>query len=107
MAGAGRELWKPSSPAPLLRRVHLKQVAQNHVQAGFETLQRRRLHNLSGQRVPDLCQPQSTVFPRVWKYICMELVKNLTIFGSISAVINPVIQQVKDQYKNILLGYGK
>lgn len=38
---------------------------------------------------------------------CMEVFTNLTIFGSVSPVTNPVLQQLKDQYENILLGYGK
>uniref|UniRef100_A0A8C3JEV6 Uncharacterized protein n=1 Tax=Calidris pygmaea TaxID=425635 RepID=A0A8C3JEV6_9CHAR len=49
--GVGRDLWSSSSPTPLPNQVHLEQVAQEHVQAGFECLQRRRLHHLSGQPV--------------------------------------------------------
>lgn len=41
-----------SGPTTLLKWGHLKQVAQNRVQAAFEGLQERRLYNLSGQ--PDL-----------------------------------------------------
>jgi len=42
--GVERPLWGSSSP-----QVHLEQAAQGHIPAGFEYLQRRRLHNTSGQ----------------------------------------------------------
>jgi len=35
----------------------LQQVTQESVQMGLEYLQRRRLHHLSGQPVPGLCDP--------------------------------------------------
>jgi len=54
MVGVGRDLWGSSSPTPLLKQGHLEQAAQDLVQEGFEYLQRRRLHNLSGQPVPGL-----------------------------------------------------
>jgi len=38
---------------------------------------------------------------------CVEVFKNLTIFDSVSTVTNPVLEQLKDHYKNILLGYRK
>jgi len=44
---------------PLPKQGHLQQAAQDHIQEGFEYLQRRRLHNLPGQPVPALCHPQS------------------------------------------------
>ena len=44
----------------------LQQAAQDHVQAGLEYLQRRRLHNLPGQPVPVLHHPQrEEVLPHV------------------------------------------
>ena len=49
MIGVGRELWGPSSPTLPPKQSHLEQVAQEHIQAAFERLQRRRLHNPSGQ----------------------------------------------------------
>lgn len=39
MGKAGRDLWRPSGPTPLLKHGHLKQVAQNHVQVASEDLQ--------------------------------------------------------------------
>lgn len=33
-------------PNPLLKQVHLQQVVQDHIQAGFGYLQRKRLHKL-------------------------------------------------------------
>jgi len=59
MVGVGWDLWGSSSPTLLTKQGHLKQVSQDCVQAGFEYLQRRRLHNLSGQPVPVLCHSQS------------------------------------------------
>ena len=58
MFGVGRELCGSSSPTPLLKQGHLEQAAQDLVQAGFEYLQRRRIHKLSGQPVPVLHHPQ-------------------------------------------------
>jgi len=62
----GRDLWGSSSPTPLPKQGHLQQTAQDLVQAGLEYLQRRRLHNLPGQTVPVLRQPQrEEVLPHV------------------------------------------
>ena len=61
MVGVGRDLCGPSSPTPLPKQGHLQQDAQDLVQAGLEYLQRRRLHNPSGQPVPVLCHPQSEI----------------------------------------------
>jgi len=54
MVGVGRA----SGPTPLPKEVHLQQAAQDLLQVSLEYLQRRRLHNLSGQPVPVLCHPQ-------------------------------------------------
>jgi len=59
MVEVGRDLCGSSSPTPLLKQDCLKQAAQDLVQAGLEYLQRRRLHNLSGQPVLVLHHPQS------------------------------------------------
>jgi len=58
MEGVGRDLCGSSGPTPLPKQDHLEQAAQDLVQAGLEYLQRRRIHNLSGQPVPVLCHPQ-------------------------------------------------
>ena len=72
MVGAGRDLWRSPGPAPLLKQVHLEQAAQDLVQAGFEYLQRRRLHNLPGQPVPGLRHPQrEEVLPHVQTELSM------------------------------------
>ena len=55
MVGVGRDLCGSSSPTPLPKQGHPEQAAQDLVQAGLEYLQRRRLHNLSGQ--PDRYSP--------------------------------------------------
>jgi len=58
MFGVGRDLCGSSRPTPLPKQGHLKQAAQDLVQAGLEYLQRRRLHTLPGQPVSGLCHPQ-------------------------------------------------
>ena len=52
MVEVGRHLLSSSSPNALLKQGQLQQVAQDHVQSGFEYLQGWRLHNLSGQPIP-------------------------------------------------------
>ena len=52
MLGVGMDLCGPSSPIPLSKQGRLQQAAQGCVQADLEYLQRRRLHNNSGQPVP-------------------------------------------------------
>jgi len=58
MLGVGRDLCGSSGPTLLSKQGHLEQAAQDVVQAGFEYVQRRRLHNFSGQPVPVLRHPQ-------------------------------------------------
>jgi len=70
MVGVGRDLWGRSGPIPRLKQVPLEQAAQDCIQAGFEYLQRRRLHNASGQPVPVLRHPQSE---EVLPHVQMEL----------------------------------
>ena len=73
MLGVGRDLCGSSSPTPLPKQGHLQQAAQDLVQAGFEYLQRRRIHNLSGlsgQPIPVLCYPQSE---EVLSHVQLEL----------------------------------
>ncbi|XP_068785779.1 uncharacterized protein [Struthio camelus] len=68
MVEVGRDLWRSSSPNPLLKPGPLEHIAQDRVQAGFEYLQGRRLHYLSGQPAPVLCHPHSQeVFPHLHK----------------------------------------
>ena len=69
MFGVGRDLCGSSSPTPLGKQGHLEQAAQDHVQAGFEYLQ-RRLPSPSGQPVPGLHYPQSK---EVLPHVQMEL----------------------------------
>ena len=66
MVGVGRDLCGSSSQTPLPKQGHLQQAAQDLVQVGLEYLQRRRLHNLPGQTVPELRHPQrEEVLPHV------------------------------------------
>ena len=74
MVGVGRDLCGSSSPSPLPKQGHLQKAAQDLVQPGLEYLQRRRLHNLSGQPVPVLHHPQSE---EVLLYECFFIVKEL------------------------------
>lgn len=46
-----------ASATPLPEQEHLDWVTQEHVQVGFECLQRRRHHSLSGQPIPVFCYP--------------------------------------------------
>lgn len=55
MVRAGRDLWRSSGPTALLKQGHLGQVAQDHAEVTFTNLQRERLHNFSGQPVPEFC----------------------------------------------------
>ena len=72
MVGVGRDLCGSSSPIPLPKQGHLQQAAQDCVQAGFEYLQRRRLHKLPGQPVPVLCHSQrEEVLPHVQRELPM------------------------------------
>jgi len=57
MAGVGRDLCGSPSPTTLLKQGYPEQAAQDHVQVGFEYLQRRRLHSPSGQPGPGLRHP--------------------------------------------------
>jgi len=68
--GVGRNRCGSSSPTPLPKQFHLEQAAQNHVQAGFEYLQRRKLHNPSGQPIPVLRHRQNKEVP---PHVQMEL----------------------------------
>jgi len=64
--GVGSVLWGSFNATPLPKQLHLDQAAQDPIHKGHEYLQRRRLHNASGQPVPVLCRPQSEeVLPRV------------------------------------------
>jgi len=75
MVGLERVLWRSSSPTPLPKQGHLEQAAQDPVQAGLEYLQRRRLHNSSGQPVPVLCHPQTKgVLPHVQTELMLQFV---------------------------------
>jgi len=66
MLEVGRDLCGSSSPTLLPKQGHLQLAAQDIVQAGLEYLQRRRLHNLPGQPVPGLHDPQrEEVLPHV------------------------------------------
>ena len=58
MVGVGRDLSGSSSPTPLPKQGHPEQAEQDRIEAGLEYLQRRRLHNLSGQPVPGLRRPE-------------------------------------------------
>ena len=66
MVGVGRDLCWSCSSTLLPKQAPLAQAAQDLVQAGYQYLQRRRLHNPSlGQPVPGLRHLQSKVLPRL------------------------------------------
>ena len=63
-----RNLCGSSTPTPLPKQghLHLQHAAQDLVQGGFESLQRRRIHNFPGQPGPGLRHPQrEEVLPHV------------------------------------------
>lgn len=61
MAEVERDLWKSSSSTPLLKQVHLEQIAQGYVDVSFEQVC-RRFHKHSSS----LCNPQSKeAFPHI------------------------------------------
>ena len=70
MVGVGRDCCGSSSQTPLPKQGHLEQAIEDHVQAGLEYLQRKRLHNLPGQPVPVLRHPQKE---EVLPHVQMEL----------------------------------
>lgn len=86
MVGVGRVLWRSSSPTALLKQGHLKQVAWDSVQAGFESLQSKKLHNFSGQPIPVLCHPQS-------KEILPRIQVELRVFQFVRVACHPVAGQ--------------
>jgi len=49
-----------TQPNPLPKQGHPEQAAQDLIQVGLEYLQRRRIHDPSGQPVPGLRHPQSS-----------------------------------------------
>ena len=66
MVGVGRDLCASPSLNLPPKQGRLQQDAQDCVQVGFEYLQRRRLHNISGKPVPVLRHPQrEEVLPHV------------------------------------------
>jgi len=65
MAGVGRDLCGSSSPTLLPKQGHLQQAAQDLAQAGFQYLQRRRLHTSLGSLF------QCSVTLRVKKFFLM------------------------------------
>jgi len=75
MEEVGRDLWGSSSPTPLLKQGLLQQAAQDHIQVGFEYLQRRRIHN------PSVLPVQCSVTLKVkkfflvfrWNFLCFSL----------------------------------
>lgn len=77
MAGkdeVGKDLWRPSSPIPLIKQGQLEQVIQDHVQSSFDYLQERRLHNTSGTPGPVFDHLHSKRFPVFrWNFMCFSL----------------------------------
>lgn len=59
MFGVERNMWRYSSPNPVVKPVHLKQIVHDFIRVGFEYLQRRRFHNLFGPSVVVLCYPEN------------------------------------------------
>jgi len=87
MLGVGRDLCGSSNPTPLPKQGHREQVAKDLIQAGFEYLQRRRIHNLPGQPVPVLHHPQSEeVLPHVQLELLEVKLDTLGWYGNVDYV---------------------
>jgi len=98
MARVERDLWGSPSPTPLPKQGHLEQVAKRLVQAGFEYLQRRRIHNLSGQPVPVFRHPQSEeVFPHVQMELLVLMLGTTEESGPI--LLTPALKRFVGIYK--------
>ena len=85
----GRDLWRSSSPAPLLKVGQTEQVTQDHVQMGFECLQGWRLCILSGQPVPvfDLSHSEQGFLSFRWS------------FQEFSGALCPITQVINEDVK--------
>lgn len=70
--GMGRNFWRSCSSASLLH-----QVSQDCVQAGFDYLQRSRIHNHSGQHIPweHVCHSHRKKLFLIyrWQFLCFSL----------------------------------
>ena len=75
MSGIGMDLKRSSHPISLPEQEYLDKVIQEHIQAGFECLHRRRPQSLSGQ--PVQCSVTLTVnkvfLVFVWNLLCSSL----------------------------------
>lgn len=66
VGGAGRDLWRYLIQPPSSQQSQLEQVAQDHIQPGFEYLQGWSLHNLPGQAVQCLV----TLKVKMFVFLC-------------------------------------
>jgi len=73
MARIGRDFCGSSSPTPGSKQGYLEQAAQDHVHAGFEYLQRRRIHNLPGQPGPGVWKVKMFLLTFRWNFLCFSL----------------------------------
>jgi len=75
MVGVGRDLCGSPSPTPLPKQGHLQQAVEDLVQARLEYLQRRRIHNPSGQPVPVLVTLRGKKFFLMFRrnFLCFSL----------------------------------
>jgi len=99
MVGIGKDLCGSSGPTPLLKQGHLEQAAQDLVQAGFEYLQRSRLHNPSGQPITVLCHPESKeILP------CVQL--ELPVLQFVHVALCPVARHIEYIYMYLFQKLG-
>jgi len=75
MFRVGRDIWGSSSPTPLPKQGQLQQAAQDCIQAGFEDLQRRRIHSLLGSLFQCSVTLRGKKFLLIfsWNFLCFCL----------------------------------
>ncbi|PKU38985.1 hypothetical protein llap_10711 [Limosa lapponica baueri] len=84
MVEVGRDLWRSSDPASLLKQGLLELFVQLHVEKAFDDLQGWRIHNLFGQTMPGLSHPhRKKVVPDVQREpsVVLPLVLSLDTTG--------------------------
>lgn len=78
----GEGTLRSSGPSPLLKQGHLERVAHDHIQAGFEYLQGKKLHNPPGSVFQRSVPSQYRIF--------LHIHVELTVFQFVPVASCPV-----------------
>ena len=73
MVGFGRDLWRSSSPAPLLKQVPLEQAAQDHIQVGFEISGEGQSTTSLGSLFQCSVRVKKFFLMFIWNFLCCSL----------------------------------